>query len=154
MVFFNLSCLGLAKLLEFVNLHLSPNLGYWGPLFLQMFFTVLTFFSSPFGTPVTRILLDLLIFFSQIPWSSIHFFQSMSQEQSLFWLNHFYWFSFNFTVFPSVIPILLLSPSFSFQGLYFSAVRFSLDSFLCFLFSFLFISFTYSVFFFASCYNS
>ena len=108
---FNLSCLGLAKLLEFVNLHLSPNLGYRGPLFPQMFFTVLTFFSSPFGTPVTRILLDLLIFFSQIPWSSIHFFQSMSQEQSLFWLNHFYWFSFNFTVFPSVIPILLLSPS-------------------------------------------
>ena len=107
----NLSCLGLAKLLEFVNLHLSPNLGYWGPLFLQMFFTVPTFFSSPFGTPVTHILLDLLIFFSQIPWSSIHFFQSMSQEQSLFWLNHFYWFSFNFTVFPSVISILLLSPS-------------------------------------------
>ena len=60
---FNLSCLGLAKLLEFVNLHLSPNLGYRGPLFPQMFFTVLTFFSSPFGTPVTRILLDLLIFF-------------------------------------------------------------------------------------------
>ena len=151
----HLSCFGLAKLLEFVNLHLSPNLGYWGPLFLQMFFTVPTFFSSPFGTPVTHIL-DLSTFFHRFP-EALFIFFSLCPKNNLCsdWIISIdlALISLSFPL-SSLFCYSALPVSFSFQGLYFSPVRFSLGSFLCFLFSFLFAYFTYSVFFFTSCYNS
>ena len=139
----NLSWLGLAKLLEFVNLNLSPNLGYLGPLFLQMFFTVPIFFSSPFETPVTHIS-DLLIFFHRFP-EALFIFFNLCPKNNLCsdWIVSIdlALISLSFPL-SSLFCYWALPVSFSFQELHFSAVHLSLGSFLCFIFSFLFISFT------------